>query len=75
MLSCFVYSAFNVDKVRECHCYTKHELIHMIPFLPIGMIGHIFLYKSYHYFKEYACNYCMLWFYFSYKYHFIILLL
>ena len=21
MLLCFVYSAFNVDKVRQCHCY------------------------------------------------------
>ena len=21
MLSCFVYSAFNFDKVKECHCY------------------------------------------------------
>ena len=38
MLSCFVYSAFNVDKVRECHCciiYIK-ILLSNNSFIPLG---------------------------------------
>jgi len=45
----------------------------LIPFRLICMTGCILLYRSYCSFKDYVCNYCILWFYSSYTRHILIL--